>query len=183
VKVARTVLRGGGGSNATLLTRPVPDHANSMNHKERIIRLLFLSIFTIPVLGQAASDYKPFDSRTEFQETVAIIKDFLRYHGKQKTNIFYIAKLKQDPKKTGGKEYLYAYWPTAKSIMILMHFVPAAKNDKYSWVSRKAVINLQTDVAPTEDEIGNSSYLVDKPWVDYIIAGCKKGRKIVLIKQ
>ncbi|MFN7944027.1 MAG: hypothetical protein U0Z53_01525 [Blastocatellia bacterium] len=153
-----------------------------MNRKVRIIRLIILSIFSIPVLGQAAIDYRPFNSLTEYQETIATIKDFLRYHGKQKTNIFYIAKLKQDPKKTDSKEYLYAYWPRAKSIMILGHFVPAAKNDKYNWVSRKAVINLRTDVVPTEDDIGNSSYLVDKLWVDYIITGCRKGRKIVLKK-
>lgn len=151
-----------------------------LNHRERITALLILTVLSISVLGQASLDFKPFDSPKEYQKTIGTIKDFLGYYGKHRTNTFFIAKLKQDPKKKDSPEYLYAYWPTAKSILILMHFTPSAKNDKSSLVSRKAVINLGSDVVPTENAIGGSGYLVDKPWADYIIAGCKQGRKIIL---
>lgn len=153
-----------------------------MNRREIIIRLFYLSILTFPVVGQTVIEYTPFDSPTAYEETITTLKDFLHYHGKHRTNTFYVAKLKEEPTQKNSAEYLYAYWPTAKSILLLGHFVPAAKTDKYDWVSRKAVINLRTDVVPTKKEV-LSSFHVDKTWVDYIINGCKKGRKIVLTKK
>jgi hypothetical protein len=149
------------------------------------IKILLLATLALCVTGaaQSAPNYSPFASAAEYEEKLAALEGFLRYYGKRGTNTLYVARLEANPEEKERAETLYAYWREGRSILILSHFAPGARRDDYAWVAAKAVIDLRTDVVPTDHDIGGSNYLVSKPWVDRIVNGCLKGRKIVLMKS
>jgi hypothetical protein len=150
----------------------------------KIIGTLLLVTLAVCAAEAARSSpgHSPFASAAEYEEKLAALAGFLRYHGKRKSNTFHVARLAQDPKQSDSDETLYAYWPEGRAILILSHFAPGTERDDYAWAAAKAVIDLRTDVVPTDDDVGGSTYLVSKPWVDHIVAGCLRGRKIVLMK-
>lgn len=82
--------------------------------------------------------------------------------------------------------FLRVYWPQQRAILLIewpstctdadLHIDDAA----LGWYRTKARIDLDTDVVPTPDDIHGSTYLVDKPWVDRVIAQCLAGETRVI---
>lgn len=82
--------------------------------------------------------------------------------------------------------FLRVYWPQQHAILLIdwpatctdadLHIDDAA----LGWYRTKARIDLDTDVVPTPDDIHGSTYLVDKPWVDRVIAECLAGETRVI---
>ena len=121
--------------------------------------------------------------KTDFNETVETLRDFLQLYSRWHVNSIHVLKLKVDPENARSEEALYGYWSEKRAILLLDHFKHSQKFDDYYWLSWHAVINLRTDLVPTREDIGGSSYLVDKPWADYIVRSClKQGQKLVLVK-
>jgi hypothetical protein len=88
-------------------------------------------------------------------------------------------------------DYVRVYWPAQRAILIVdlseqARPCASAEADSslehaaLSWYRTKARIDLDTDVVPTPDDIGGSTYLVDKPWVDAIVADCLKNAPLVI---
>lgn len=85
-------------------------------------------------------------------------------------------------RKIRGEAFTYAYWMTGNSIIILD--LPIDKMENYYWYSYKARVDLATDVVPTPEDIGGSTYLVDAHWVENIIGdSLQSGVKLVIKKK
>lgn len=82
--------------------------------------------------------------------------------------------------------FLRVYWPQQRAILLIDW--PATCTDAdlridaaaLGWYRTKARIDLDTDVVPTPEDIHGSTYLVDKPWVDRVIAQCLAGETRVI---
>jgi len=110
------------------------------------------------------------------------IQEFLQgYVDAESTNqldYFYVAPVR----KERGEAYTYAYWMTGNSIFILD--LPIGKMENYFWYWYKARVDLTTDVVPTGEDIGGSTYLVDAPWAENIIRdSLESGVKFVVQKK
>jgi hypothetical protein len=85
-----------------------------------------------------------------------------------------------------GGAFLRVYWPQQRAILLIDW--PATCTDAdlkiddaaLGWYRTKARIDLDTDVVPTPDDLHGSSYLVDRPWVDRVIAQCLAGETRVI---
>ena len=78
------------------------------------------------------------------------------------------------------------YWPEARAILLIDWPTSCSEEDMriddaaLGWYRTKARIDLDTDVVPTPDDIGGSTYLVDRPWVERVIAACKQGYRLMI---
>jgi len=110
------------------------------------------------------------------------IQEFLQgYVDADSTNqidFFFVSPVRQER----GEAFAYAYWMTGNSIIILD--LPIGKMENYFWYSYKARVDLATDVVPTPEDIGGSTYLVDGPWAENIIRdSLQSGVKLVIKKK
>ena len=88
--------------------------------------------------------------------------------------------------ENGSGAFLRVYWPQQRAILLIDW--PATCTDadlriddlQLGWYRTKARIDLDTDVVPTPEDIHGSSYLVDRPWVDRVIAQCLAGETRVI---
>ena len=103
----------------------------------------------------------PIRSHPNFSGIVATLKELVAREGKAKKNTFFIAAVRRE----GGRDYSYAYWKEDKSIIIL-HLPLEKESASYEWLYGKARVDLETDVVSTQEDIGGSSFLVDRAWVN-----------------
>lgn len=88
--------------------------------------------------------------------------------------------------ENGSGALLRVYWPQQRAILLIDW--PATCTDAdlridaaaLGWYRTKARIDLDTDVVPTPEDIHGSTYLVDRPWVDRVIAECLAGEMRVI---
>ena len=88
--------------------------------------------------------------------------------------------------RRGAGEYAYIYWKQDNSIITLnLPLKKPLEEETAFWLyTGKARLDLATGVVPTEAEIGSSTFLVAKPWVDRIIKDCvSNGQKITIPKR
>ncbi|MGN6152876.1 MAG: hypothetical protein ACTHOH_12850 [Lysobacteraceae bacterium] len=82
--------------------------------------------------------------------------------------------------------FLRVYWPQQRAILLIDWPATCTGADltiddaALGWYRTKARIDLDTDVVPTPDDIRGSTYLVDRPWVDRVIAQCLAGETRVI---
>ena len=119
----------------------------------------------------------PVHSHPNFSGIVATLKELVAREGKVRRNTFFIA----DVRRGDGREYSYAYWKEDKSITIL-HLPLEKESASYEWLYGKARIDLETDVVPTREDVGGSSFLVDRAWVNEILKECAGGFKLSVVK-
>jgi hypothetical protein len=90
------------------------------------------------------------------------------------------------PIEDNGSTIVRVYWQEARAILLIDIAVEGGDDCELNeasdlgWYRAKARIDLDTDVVPTADDIGGSSYLVDKPWVDTVVADCLKSAPLVI---
>jgi len=119
-------------------------------------------------------------SKPDYAGQLATLREYVARYGKQSANTFYIAKARDDD----GKKCLYAYWKEDNSILILEHFTPSGEDAYYDWLHRKARVDLATDVVPTKADVGWSSFLTDRAWVNRIMRACMNtGERLVIHKN
>lgn len=119
----------------------------------------------------------PVRSHPNFSGIVATLKELVAREGKARRNTFFIADVRQED----GQDYSYAYWKQDKSIIIL-HLPLEEESASYEWLYRKARVDLETDVVPTQEDVGGSSFLVDRAWVNKILKECASGFKLSVVK-
>ncbi len=89
----------------------------------------------------------------------------------------------------GETSFVRVYWPKDKSIRLITFPISCAEDGRQSsdpdlsWYEQKGRIDLKTGVVPTRDDVGASTYLVDRPWVDKVIQDCLKNGYPVLIRK
>jgi hypothetical protein len=132
--------------------------------------------------GEQNGERVPVNLHPNHSEILITLKDLAARFGKTKWNTFYVSPV---VRKAEG-ESVYVYWKEDNSIMILdLPLKNAAEQETAFWVyTGKARIDLAKNVAPAEDKIGSSTFLVSKPWADRIIKDCvSNGRKITVPKR
>lgn len=86
-----------------------------------------------------------------------------------------------------GDAFVRIYWPQQRAILLIGW--PATCGDEdlriddaaLGWYRTKARIDLDTEVVPTLEDVGGSTYLVDRTWVDRVIAACRAGHRLVIV--
>ena len=119
----------------------------------------------------------PLRSHRNFPGVVATLKELVAREGKAERNTLLVSEILREE----GREYSYAYWKEDKSIIIL-HLPLAKDSASYEWLYGKARVDLETDIVPTQGEIGGSSFLVDRSWVDSILKKCARGYRLSVVK-
>lgn len=134
-------------------------------------------MFFIGAVAAQNPQTTPVHSHPNFAGIVATLKELAAREGRTRRNTFFIA----DVWREDGRDYSYAYWKEDKSIIILQ--LPLEKESaSYDWLYGKARVDLETDVVPTQEDIGGSSFLVDREWVNKILKECAGGFKLSVVK-
>ncbi len=88
--------------------------------------------------------------------------------------------------REGSGVFVRVYWPDGRAILLIDIQKTCSDDDMriddaaLGWYRTKARIDLDTDVVPTAEDIGGSTYLVDRPWVDRVIAACRDGYLLIV---
>lgn len=92
-----------------------------------------------------------------------------------------------DPREQGGANAVVrVYWPEQNAILLIDWPASCREEDMriddaaLGWYRTRARIDLDSDVVPTPDDVGGSTYLVDRAWVDRVIAACRRGHLLVV---
>jgi hypothetical protein len=160
-----------------------------MKHGMRIV-VLVCTVFvgSLPEVVAAASQAAPasrrisVERRPEFRCVAALLQkivDDAGSHGPQSLHI-------GPTEHTGIATFVRVYWPEARAILLIDWPTSCSDEDMriddaaLGWYRTKARIDLDTDVVPTPDDIGGSTYLVDRPWVERVIGACKQGYRLMI---
>lgn len=100
------------------------------------------------------------------------LQGFVSEISKNDIDFFYASPPKDD--------HVYVYWMTGNSILIVN--LPTERLENYDWYDYKARIDLNTDVIPTADDIGGSTYLTSSDWVEERLKECLNGKKYIIRK-
>ncbi len=121
-------------------------------------------------------------SHPHFRCVVALLERIVEDAGARGPQRLYVGPLERSD--AGG--FVRVYWPQDKAILLIDWPASCDEEDlriddaALGWYRTKARIDLDTDVVPTPEEIGGSSYLVDRAWVDRVIAACRGGHLLVI---
>lgn len=131
--------------------------------------------------AQGRNAYYPFDSKDDYRGKLHVLRGFIQRYGRTPVNRVFVARADSGD----GSVFLYGYWPEGHSILLLGHFDPTFDGQRettdYAWLEYKTRTDLRTDVVPTVEDIGGSSYFVDRSWTRRIITACvTQGRKLVI---
>jgi hypothetical protein len=118
----------------------------------------------------------------QFRCVAALLQRIVDDAGSRGPQSLYIGPIEHE----GDAAFVRVYWPQAHAILLIDW--PASCRDEdmriddaaLGWYRTKARIDLDTDVVPTPDDIGGSTYLVDRPWVDRVIAASKQGYRLMI---
>ena len=131
---------------------------------------------------EPASHSTPIERRPEFRCVAALLQKIVDAAGSRGLQRLYISPLEREDTAA----FVRVYWPESPAILLIDW--PKSCNDEdmriddaaIGWYLTKARIDLDTDVVQTPDDIGGSTYLVDRPWVDRVITGCKAGYLLMI---
>lgn len=121
-------------------------------------------------------------SHPHFRCVVALLERIVEDAGARGPQRLHVGPLERSD--AGG--FVRVYWPQDKAILLIDWPASCDEEDlriddgALGWYRTKARIDLDTDVVPTPEQIGGSSYLVDRAWVDRVIAACRAGHLLVI---
>jgi hypothetical protein len=153
--------------------------------RNKIVAAFFAVLMTAPFTqARRNNPYYPFASRNDYRSKLHVLRGLVRRYGRKSVNRIYVAKL-IDLDTTSRSPFLYGYWPEDHSIWLVGNLDPSFNNGReatdYAWLKYKMRTDLRKDVVPTVEDIGGSSYLVDRPWTRRIINAClTRGRRIII---
>lgn len=129
-----------------------------------------------PVAAQSVPSHPP------LRCVVALLERIVEDAGARGPQRLYVGPLEAGD----SGAFVRVYWPQDKAILLVDWPVSCREEDlriddvALGWYRTKARIDLDTDVVPTPEEIGGSTYLVDRDWVDRVIAACRRGQLLVI---
>jgi hypothetical protein len=139
---------------------------------------LAMLLTPVAIDAQQRNAYYPFTSKDDYSAKVRVFRGLVRRYGRVRVNHIYIAKTDSGD----GTTFLYGYWPEDHSIWLVAHLTPWFEDGReatdYEWLKYKMRTDLRKDVVPTLEDVGWSSYLVDRPWARRIVRACVRGRRL-----
>jgi hypothetical protein len=113
-----------------------------------------------------------------------VLQQLVDHRGRRGVHELYLSQV-----GTSGTDHMIrVYWPRDRSILLVFFSsLPCNQRGRqideagWSWWDRKARIDLRTSVVESQADVGTSTYLVSRPWVDAVIADCKvNGNRVTL---
>lgn len=162
-----------------------------MNKRSLIfLSIAFLSICTIPAQEEEASNRKTFQvSQTDgYRPVRPSLQSYLRQQpgkGRSQQHFCVIGYEQPTQSESRANQIAWVHWiEGAKLVLWLPTGTVSGLPTKYTLLHSKRNLNLKKDVVSTPKEIGGSSYLVDRPWVDALMADCRnRGERFTLRRQ
>lgn len=143
--------------------------------------ILFLTLAATALSAQPDKNDSSSAVRPDYLPGIRSFLDgFAKSESKHDVSYFFVTP----PISKEGRAYAYAYWMNDNSIIILD--LPVERMDppyNYSRYSGKARIDLATDVVPTSDDIGGSTYLVSADWVQNILRNALQSEIQVVVRK
>ena len=153
------------------------------------IAVMLCAVFAIASTGNAAlpqpsARATPIARQPEFRCVAALLQRIVDDARSRSRQRLYIGPVERGD---GGGAFVRVYWPQQRAILLIDW--PATCRDEdlriddaaLGWYRTKARIDLDTDVVPTPEDIGGSTYLVDRAWVDRVITACRAGHRLVIV--
>ena len=126
-----------------------------------------LVFFLLLPLWQTATAEEQKIAITETPAVAALeakLLDVVRDRGLSGTNHFFATRF------SDADSQFYLFWREGRAIWILDGAADLVHWDQLLFPRAGAYVDLDSDVVETREDIGTSTYLVDRPWVDSIIA-------------
>ena len=103
-----------------------------------------------------------------------MLNQLIESKGTAKTNTFYVQEV--DDEQRGGR-FAQVYWKEDRSVLFILPPYEM-ENFELEWMYSRR-IDLDRDVVPNESDVGTSTYLVPKRWIEDVLKSClQKGVKI-----
>ncbi|MBP6750698.1 MAG: hypothetical protein KA144_13750 [Xanthomonadaceae bacterium] len=89
--------------------------------------------------------------------------------------------------RENAADVVRVYWPQAHAILLIDPAMACGDDGALApdldlgWYRTKARIDLKTDVVATPEEIAGSTYLVDRAWVDAVIAESLRSEPLTIV--
>ena len=126
---------------------------------------------------EPASDSMSIERSPQFRCVAALLQRIVDDAASRGPQSLYIGPIERE----GATALVRIYWPQARAILLIDWPSSCSGEDMriddaaLGWYRTKARIDLDTEVVPTPEDIAGSTYLVDRPWVDRVIAASKAG--------
>jgi hypothetical protein len=160
-----------------------------MNHGMRIVMLVsavlagaLMQIATAAPQGDSTPRSTQIEHRPEFRCVAPLLQTIVEDAGSRGPQRLYIGPMERE----GAAAFVRVYWPQARAILLVDWPASCSGEDMriddavLGWYRTKARIDLDTDVVPTPEDIGGSTYLVDRVWVNRVIVACRRGHLLVV---
>lgn len=128
---------------------------------------------------------RPLEQHPYFPCVVALLERIVEDAQVRGPQRLYVGpRVDPDPQGAGG--IVRVYWPGENAILLIGWPASCSEEDMriddaaLGWYRTKARIDLDTDVVATPDDVGGSTYLVDRDWVGRVIAACRRGHLLVV---
>ena len=160
-------------------------------------RQVLLVALWVMLSGVPASIARTQDQACDFSETrmaanshphfsclVDVLQQVVDHRGRHGRHTLFLSPVNA----FGPTQFIRVYWPRDASILVVpldghgcrQHGTELDAWD-WDWFARNGRIDLKSGVVPTNEDIGSSSYLVSRPWVNAVIDDCKRrGHKLIV---
>ena len=159
-------------------------------HSLIYLSIAVLSTCTLSARGEETLKLKTFQvSKTDgYRPVRPSLQNYLRQQpGKDRTQQHFCVIGYEQPTQSESQsnQIAWVHWIEGSRLVL---WLPVGTDSgfpsEYTLLNSKRNLNLKKDVVSTPEEIGSSSYLVDRPWVDALIADCRKrGERFTLRRK
>ncbi|MBN8214199.1 MAG: hypothetical protein J0M09_14845 [Xanthomonadales bacterium] len=131
---------------------------------------------------EPVSDSMSIERSPQFRCVAALLQRIVDDAASRDPQSLYIGPIERE----GATALVRVYWPQARAILLIDWPASCSGEDMriddaaLGWYRTKARIDLETEVVPTSEEIAGSTYLVDRAWVDRVVAACRRGHLLVI---
>lgn len=130
---------------------------------------LLICVMPMPVLGEGEVEKHPV-----FKDRYKLAAQCLVFSAQRKKGTFYFPKVASNWEKEGAP---WVYWLEGNELILFEPYEEGSPHQELIFSRRR--LNLKKDVVETPDEVGTSTYLVDRAWATARIDEAKNGTKFI----
>ncbi|WP_089726736.1 hypothetical protein [Candidatus Thiosymbion oneisti] len=145
------------------------------------LAVFFLAWLSSPFSGTVAASDNPVSIRQHphIQHLISSLQLVVNEKARKNKNHFFIARY------PATREYTYMLWREENVLWALgLDDSPTEYwCNVVQFFNSRDVIDLETGVVPTDEEVGTSTYLVSQPWVDSIVYDAVMNGDLIVIEK